>query len=244
MLKISLVGVFMLNDSLNLYYSSPAKEWVEALPLGNGSIGAMVFGKTNTEKICMNSDTLWTGFPRETRIKENTYENFLKARELSLKGKYDEAQDIIEEECLGNWTQSYLPLCDINIKFDTKGCRAKEYKRILDLSTGIHTITYEKNGVQFKREAFVSNPDNDFIQKYSAVRYLYALGESKKLFVKSKTLADEERLRFLILKLRLSLNLFFVLFVVTAPIGISRIISGFCLCINSLLKKRKKASAF
>lgn len=83
-----------------------------------------------------------------------------------------------------------------------------------------------------------------FIQKYSAVRYLYALGESKKLFVKSKTLTDEERLRFLILKLRLSLNLFFVLFVVTAPIGISRIISGFCLCINSLLKKRKKASAF
>ena len=59
----------MLNDSLNLYYSSPAKEWVEALPLGNGSIGAMVFGKTNTEKICMNSDTLWTGFPRDTIIK-------------------------------------------------------------------------------------------------------------------------------------------------------------------------------
>ena len=108
------------SNSLNLYYSSPAKEWIEALPLGNGSIGAMVFGKTNTEKICMNIDTLWTGFPRDTRIKENTYENFLKARELSLKGKYDESQDIIEEECLGNWTQAYLPLCDIDIKFDTK----------------------------------------------------------------------------------------------------------------------------
>ena len=158
----------MLNDSLNLYYSSPAKEWIEALPLGNGSIGAMVYGKTNTEKICMNSDTLWTGFPRETRIKENTYENFLKARELSLKGKYDEAQDLIEEECLGNWTQSYLPLCDIDIKFNTKGCRAKEYKRILDLSTGIHTVSYIKNDVEFKREAFVSAPNNAFIQKYSA----------------------------------------------------------------------------
>lgn len=168
MFKISVVGVFMLNDSLNLYYSSPAKEWIEALPLGNGSIGAMVYGKTNTEKICMNSDTLWTGFPRETRIKENTYENFLKARELSLKGKYDEAQDLIEEECLGNWTQSYLPLCDIDIKFDTKGCRAKEYKRILDLSTGIHTVSYIKNDVEFKREAFVSAPNNAFIQKYSA----------------------------------------------------------------------------
>ena len=171
MLKFSVVGVFMLNDSLNMYYSSPAKEWIEALPLGNGSIGAMIFGKTNSEKICMNSDTLWTGFPRETRIKENTYENFLKARELSLKGKYDEAQDVIEEECLGNWTQAYLPLCDIDIKFNTKGCRAKEYKRILDLSTGIHTVNYIKNDVEFKREAFVSTPNKAFIQKY----YLYLI---------------------------------------------------------------------
>ena len=157
----------MLNDSLNLFYSSSAKEWVEALPLGNGSLGAMIYGKTNTEKICMNSDTLWTGFPRDTAIKENTYENFLKARELSLEGKYDEAQELIEAECLGNWTQSYLPLCDIDIKFETKGCRAKAYKRILDLSTALHTVSYEKNDARFTREAFVSAPDNAFIQKYS-----------------------------------------------------------------------------
>ncbi len=160
----------MLNDSLNLYYSAAAKEWVEALPLGNGSLGAMIYGKTNTEKICMNSDTLWTGFPRDTAIKENTYENFLKARELSLEGKYDEAQELIEAECLGNWTQAYLPLCDIDIKFETKGCRAKAYKRILDLSTALHTVSYEKNGARFTREAFVSAPDNAFIQKYSVDR--------------------------------------------------------------------------
>jgi alpha-L-fucosidase 2 len=158
----------MLNDSKNLFYKTGAKNWLEALPLGNGSVGAMVYGKTTNEIISMNSDTLWTGFPRETAIKENTYENFLKARELSLKGKYDEAQELIESECLGNWTQSYLPLCDIDIKFETKGCRAKNYKRILDLSTGIHTVNYEKNGTEFKREAFVSAPDNAFIQKYSA----------------------------------------------------------------------------
>ena len=70
MLKISLVGVFMLNDSLNLYYSSPAKEWVEALPLGNGTIGAMVFGKTNTEKICMSCHYEYSYKEQETFNKD------------------------------------------------------------------------------------------------------------------------------------------------------------------------------
>ena len=62
---------------------------------------------------------------------------------MSLEGKYDEAQDVIEEECLGNWTQAYLPLCDIDIKFNTKGCRAKEYKRILDMRPGQHAIVFK-----------------------------------------------------------------------------------------------------
>lgn len=182
----------MLNDSLNLYYSSPAKEWVEALPLGNGSIGAMIFGKTNKERICMNSDTLWTGFPRDTIMKENTYENFLKARELSLQGKYDEAEDLIEAECLGNWTQAYLPLCDIDIKFETKGCRAKNYKRTLDLSTGVHAVSYEKNGVEFKREAFVSAPNKAFIQKYSASKKALSFKLSLSTQLKGSTSTEND----------------------------------------------------
>lgn len=158
----------MINDSLNLYYKTPAKHWVQALPLGNGSLGAMVFGKTDKEKICMNSDTLWTGYPRKALIKDDCYESFIKARELSLNGKNDEAQKLIESKCLGNWTQSYLPLCNIIIKYDKTGFQ-KNYKRILNLENAIHTVEYSRGNLSYKTESFVSKPDNAFVMKCECV---------------------------------------------------------------------------
>lgn len=157
----------MLNDSLNLYYTSPAKAWVEALPLGNGALGAMVFGKTDREKIQMNSDTFWTGYPRKARMEPDCYESFLKARELSLEGKNGEAQEIIEKKCLGNWTQSYLPLCDIIIKFNKSGIQ-KNYRRVLDLENALFKSAYTRGSVNYRTEAFVSHPADVFVSKYVA----------------------------------------------------------------------------
>ena len=77
-----------------LWYNHPAKEWVEALPLGNGSLGAMVFGGTDKETIGLNLDTLWSGYSHKYTV-ENKFEHFVKARDLALSGKMIESRDYI-----------------------------------------------------------------------------------------------------------------------------------------------------
>lgn len=157
----------MHKDNYNLFYKSAAKKWQQALPLGNGCIGAMVYGKTDNEIISMNLDTLWTGYPRKTAVKEGAYEAFLKAREIMLEGKHGEAQDIIEKNVLANCSQAYMPCCDIRIKFDKNGL-LKNYKRNLDLRNGLHTVTYSRGKTDFSRETFISNPDNVYVDRFTA----------------------------------------------------------------------------
>ncbi len=157
----------MLNDSKNLFYKSAAKNWLEALPLGNGFLGAMVYGRTDKETVSMNSDSLWTGYPRETVLKDNAYEKFVEARELVLKGEYRKGQDIIEENILATCSQAYMPLCDVKICYKPIFPR-KKYKRYLDLETGINTVEYSRCGINFKRTSFVSFNENAYIDRLVA----------------------------------------------------------------------------
>lgn len=145
----------MLNDSKYLYYKTPAANWLEALPLGNGFLGAMVYGKTDRETVSMNYDTLWSGYPRKSVLKDDAYEKFAEARELVLKGEYRKGQDIIESNLLETCSQAYMPLCDIKFVFKSV-FRRKNYRRYLNLETGVNTVEYERNGVNFKRESFIS----------------------------------------------------------------------------------------
>ncbi len=156
----------MVNDSKVLFYKSAAKEWLQAMPLGNGFLGAMVYGRTDTETIAMNSDTLWTGFPRPSQVKEGANEAFIKARDLALKGEYRKAQDIIEDKVLAHCSQAYMPLCHIKYKFKNT-CLLKDYERQLDLETGVNTVTYSRGNAKFKREAFVSAPEDAYIENIS-----------------------------------------------------------------------------
>lgn len=155
----------MLNDTKNLYYKTAAKNWLEALPLGNGFLGAMVYGRTDKEIIAMNSDTLWSGYPRESVVKEYAYESFLKARELVLNGKYREGQDIIERDILANCSQTYLPLCDIKIEYTNRLSRKKDYKRYLDLENGINTVEFTRSNIAYKRTSFVTAVSNAYIDR-------------------------------------------------------------------------------
>lgn len=157
----------MLNDSKNLFYKSAAKNWLEALPLGNGFLGAMVYGRTDKETVSMNSDSLWTGFPRKTVLKDNAYEKFVEARDLVLKGEYRKGQDIIEENILATCSQAYMPLCDIKICYKAIFPR-KNYKRYLDLETGVNTVEYTRCGVNYKRTSFVSFNENAYIDRLVA----------------------------------------------------------------------------
>ena len=157
----------MHNDSKVLFYKSAARSWLQAMPLGNGFLGAMVYGRTDKETISMNSDTLWTGFPRETILKDDCNAKFLEARDLVLKGEYRKGQDIIEANVLATCSQAYMPLCDINIKYKPTFPR-KNYRRYLDLETGVNTVEYSRGSTNFTRKSFVSAPADAYVDRVVA----------------------------------------------------------------------------
>lgn len=156
----------MNKNSHILMYKKPAAVWTESLPLGNGNLGACVFGKTDREKICLNQDTIWSGYPRDT-VRKGAYDGFLKARDLVMKEEYNKAQNIIEKECSSVWSQEYIPFGNILIDFN-KPLKTSGYIRTLDLSTAVCGIKYTAGGVEFSRESFVSYPKNVFVYNFSA----------------------------------------------------------------------------
>ncbi len=148
----------MLNNGTNLlWYRQPACSWNEALPLGNGRLGAMVFGGVEAERICLNEDTLWSGKPNFYE-NEGAYDAYCRARELVKERKYAEAQEDIEQHFTGLWSQAYMPLGDLLISSYHLGM-CSEYQRSLDLSTGVHRMEYRCGGDSYTREMFVSAPD-------------------------------------------------------------------------------------
>jgi len=148
-----------------LIYDKPAAYWEEALPLGNGRIGAMVWSGISTEVIGLNEDTLWSGYPQDHSIKD-AYKYYEKARDLALQGKYIESEKILEKHCLGHFTQSYLPLGELQLHFPCTG-EVNNYHRSLDLDNAISVLSYNQNGIEYLRECFVSAEDQVLVMKIS-----------------------------------------------------------------------------
>jgi alpha-L-fucosidase 2 len=155
---------------LKLWYTQPATEWTEALPLGNGRLGAMVFGKTGTERIQLNEESVWTGGPVE-RANPESLKNLDKIRQLLFEGKYAEADRLAQEKIMGTrlegGTHTYQTLGDLFLQFKSGG-NATSYKRELDLRTAVATTTFEMDGVTYYREVFASRPDEVLVIKLSA----------------------------------------------------------------------------
>ena len=152
---------------MKLYYTEQAKAWEEALPLGNGNIGAMVHGCVNREIINLNDDTLWSGFA-QNKNREGAAEYYKQARDAALAGEYKKAQNIVEKHCLSSYTQGYLPIGDLLIDFDNENAPVSDYKRWLDISTAVAGTEYVSNGVKYSREYFVSAPGNCMAIRLSA----------------------------------------------------------------------------
>lgn len=155
-------------NPFKLWYRQPAREWVEALPLGNGRIGGMVFGGVPEERIQLNEDTLWSGYPRDT----NNYDaiNYLeRVRQLIFDGRYVEAQKIIEDRMLGPWNQSYQPMADLYIAFEHEGDLI-DYRRELDLDTAVARVEYRIGDIVYTREAFISAVDQVLVVRMTSSR--------------------------------------------------------------------------
>ena len=150
------------SNNTKLWYSKPATEWSEALPIGNGRLGAMIYGGVKLERLQLNEDTLWTGGPRSYDNPE-ALQHLEPVRNLLTKGAYEQAEDLAKK-MMGKplYQMAYQPLGDLFLSFPGNE-QASDYRRELDLRTAVSTITYRVDDAQFTRKIFASNPDEAIV---------------------------------------------------------------------------------
>jgi alpha-L-fucosidase 2 len=152
-----------------LWYKSPATEWNEALPLGNGKLGAMVFGRVNDELIQLNDATLWSGGPVKQNTNPEAYSYLAQVRAGLFKGDYQLASTL-DRKMQGEYSQSYLPLGNLHIQQSFTGEKFVHYYRDLNIQNAVATTTYTVSGINYKREVFVSAPDQVMVVRITASR--------------------------------------------------------------------------
>ena len=151
-----------------LFYRQPAKEWVEALPIGNGRLGGMVFGGVPAERIQLNEDTFWSGGPYDP-INAEALPYLPKVRELIREGRYKEAQDLADEKLMGRprHLQAYQPLGDLRLVLEGHE-QPTDYRRELDLDRAVVRVRYRIGTTTFTREVFSSAPDRSIVVRLTA----------------------------------------------------------------------------
>ncbi len=143
---------------LTLWSSQPAQEWVEALPIGNGRLGAMIFGGTAQERIQFNEDSVWQGEPHDY-AHAGAHRSLGRIRDLLWQGKQAEAEQLAMDEFMSEplRQKAYQALADLTIDCADIG-KVSDYRRELDLDAALSTVEFESNGVRHTREAFASFP--------------------------------------------------------------------------------------
>jgi alpha-L-fucosidase 2 len=143
---------------LELKYTRPADTWTEALPIGNGRLGAMVFGGVNAERYQLNEATLWSGAPTDWN-NPKAKEVLPKVREAIFAGRYQEAEKLCKQ-MQGPYNQSYQPMGDLHLTFPgDAAAKADGYRRNLDIDRAVTTVSYRTGDATFTREVFCSHPD-------------------------------------------------------------------------------------
>ncbi|HEX3437130.1 MAG TPA: glycoside hydrolase family 95 protein [Pseudacidobacterium sp.] len=144
-----------------LWYKQPADRWLEALPLGNGRMGAMVFGGLTKERLALSESTAWSGAPGTTDVNPGALEHLDEIRQLLFAGKYTEARDLCQKYLLGHSTSfgTNMPLPVLQLSFENAGT-ATHYRRSLNLDEAVARVDFSQNGARFSREVIASYPDN------------------------------------------------------------------------------------
>ena len=171
-----------------LWYSKPASHWLEALPIGNSHLGAMVYGGTDIEQIQLNEETFWSGSPHENN-NPSAKVAIKEVRKLIFAGKEEQADGIIGRSFFkGPHGQKFLPLGDLSLKFnyqsnsEQSNSEPTNYRRELNLGDALNTTSFEVDGVKYDRIVFASQADNAIVVQITAskkkalnfaVSYLY-----------------------------------------------------------------------
>jgi alpha-L-fucosidase 2 len=156
-------------SDLILWYNQPAASWNEALPIGNGRLGAMVFGGIGEEHLQLNENTLYSGEPAQNYKNVRITDNFDKVMKLLREEKNAEADEFMRKNWLGRLHANYQPLGDLFFKTNYPG-NVTDYRRELNIANSIFRVSYQVDGVKFTREMFASHPDSVIVMKFSASR--------------------------------------------------------------------------
>ena len=140
-----------------LWYTKPAANWNQALPVGSGRLGGMVFGGVDRELIQLNENTLWSGYPRDDQ-NYDAIRYLPEARRLLAEGKYDDAHHLITDRMLGVYNQSYLALGDLHLEFDGSP-KPEDYCRELDLARAVASTSFGPAAARHSRHVFASHAD-------------------------------------------------------------------------------------
>jgi alpha-L-fucosidase 2 len=160
------------NNSLRLWYNKPAANWNEALPIGNGHLAAMVFGDINNERVQLNEETIWSGEPGNNIIPD-VYDSIQQIRKLLFEGKNKEAQDLSNK----TFPRNAPPGINYGMKYQTAGSlmihfndrqQPTNYQRDLDIGNAIASVSYQANGITYKREFIAPVTDNIIMVRLSA----------------------------------------------------------------------------
>lgn len=144
----------------HLWYRQAASRWLEALPIGNGRVGGMIFGGADQERIALSESTAWSGAPGENDVNPEALPHLAEVRQLLFAGQYSQAREMCQKYMVGH-SRSFgtnLPLPELQFTFDETG-QTSHYRRSLHLGEAIARVTFERDGVRYAREFLASHPD-------------------------------------------------------------------------------------
>lgn len=155
-----------------IWYKAPAVRWTEALPVGNGRLGAMIHGQPGKERLQLNDVTVWSGDPQPDADRKDAWKNLPEIRKAIREGRYDEAAKLCNRNFNGPapYSSSYQTLGDLNFDFALPGSdkAVTEYRRQLDIGDAVAGVAFKSGEVAFKREIFSSAPDGVLVQHLQA----------------------------------------------------------------------------
>lgn len=178
---------------MELLYKKQAKQWEETLPIGNGSLGAMIWGGVPEERIGLNQDRLWSGYDHD-KNNPNAANYLRQVRELVFSENYVKAEEMIRDHMLGEYSESYLPFGDLSLKF-LHSDRVTEYKRALDIDHAIAHVSYFADGNQYTREFFSSYPSNAIFVKLTCDKPVMNVEVAFSSLLKSMITLNENAIR-------------------------------------------------
>jgi len=170
LLSFLLTTIFVSGQSasLKLWYDKPAEKWTEALPVGNGRQGAMIFGNPLNEHLQLNENTLYSGEPSSTFKNINIQNDLPLVIKMLEEEKYVEADKYVTDNWLGRLHQCYQPFGDLYLNFEGDKNKITDFRRELDIENSISTVSFKIDGVKFTREVFASFPDQLIVMRISA----------------------------------------------------------------------------